>query len=290
MAQNYIDTGRTGQPSLKSFGQGTYEKGQVVALGYGGPGGVSGLLPRPANNYTDLDQWWEYIYSLVGKGILTVSGRAAGAAISSATVAANGAVTVQIAGLAGSRLSLVSAWSDKHHIAEDLEKVTGAAIGADGKAAVEVPIPDAVRRSRAVHVARLLLKTGDGRVADWATVALPVETPLRIAEVLPFSRDWFKNGENPQARVSVQNAGPDAAVTVTADMTDSYGRVVWSETRQVKLPANGQTEADFTPALDRAMTVYHVFRVSLSDSQDRWAWEDFGVGVNCTANRKKLRI
>lgn len=266
----YLPSTRDGGPVLKCLGVGSHGQGRVVSLGYAGR--FKGLMPDSFGldeSSSELDQWWEYVYSLVGKSALWCANRAMPANIEQVRFDADkGQVEVIITAREGFSGTLSLAWSDKRLADQSFKAKASVSVRGDEKVAVQLPIPEALRRCNGAHISNLFLADTEDKAVDWASGAFIVNGSITINESPPFTRDWFLKGQTIEGSVSILNRGAaPKQVTVTSELVDWFGRSVWSESRRIDISTGDASRVPVAPVLDRVVTNHHRLRVAVSDQR-----------------------
>ena len=294
---NQVYSGTAGEPSLRSMGVGTHGRGRVVRLGYGRPGRLRGLLPRTGNNPTRLPEWWECMYRLIAKSAVFAAGRECPAELTAVRIdAGEGLLHVEVRTRSAFRGVVAAAWQNESGIGTRSTTEAPVVSGEADSRDVSFRVPPELLRLGGLHLANLSLRDDGGRVVDWRSSVLEVEDEVRIVGGHPFGRDWLAGGEAMSASLELESRREEAAaLSVRAELVDSWARCVWAAEDKVSVPPRGRAAVELAVLGERCIAPYHTFRVTLRDDigaiatrtwplhlpgRGRGVWDDFHLGLN----------
>ena len=299
---NYVFTAGRGEKAVVAACEAAAGKGRIIALTYGGPAGTrGGLMPKTGNNPTDVPEWHETVYALLAKAALRVSGRMTGARLLPVRIIGEN-LEIAVEGGNDFKGTLAFEWRHPLGLSDGIEDTRPVVVAKDAPFTVRLAVPEAVRRGRGLHQLRVLLKDAAGATVDWTSALIRTEGTVHIAADHPLGKDSFEDGEPLSGRVEMRNASDrEVSLRIAMELSDAYGRAVWTSERQATLAGNAAYATAVAPGTDRVMTLYHRLRVTAYDAQgalDRREWpvylpgraiaalDDFRMGASASFFRR----
>ena len=133
------------------------------------------------------------------------------------------------------------------------------------------------------HVARVCLRTEDGKVLNWASTGFLVATGLELTNV-EWDRAVYREGESLKAEVEVQGEVPEPGAELYASLVDTRGRLLAERTMPV---AAKQGSVPVELAFGEPVCTLADLRLKLVHERGPLAAEEFPVTF--TWPRKDLR-
>ena len=155
-----------------------------------------------------------------------------------------------------------------------------ASLAADGVHEVHISLPPL---PSGVHIARVCVRLPDGKIANWASTALTVDSGIKLTEA-KWSQSVYRAGDTLKAEVKVRGEVPGPGAKLQARLIDTRGRLMGEAALEV---GPRQTSVSVSMPVPEPVTILADLHLRLIHERGPLAEEQFPVSF--TWPRKDLQ-